>query len=119
MFTVTVRFQLKTGQKEKDLEKFAVGAVMVQGDIAPPKLLTYVTPSYPEEARQAGVQGVVILAVKTDAAGQVVDVMVLRSVPMLNQAAIDAVRQWRYAPLVVNGVATPVVFTATVNFTLK
>jgi protein TonB len=43
----------------------------------------------------------------------------LRSVPLLNQAAIDAVKQWVYEPLLINAVATPAVFTVTVRFLLK
>lgn len=116
IFTVTVRFMLKTGDKEKDLEKFAQGAVKAEGEIAPPKLIKSVAPVYPEDARQARVQGVVILSLKTDAEGRVVDVMVLRSIPMLNKAAIDAVKQWVYEPLLINGVAKSVVFTVTVRF---
>jgi len=64
------------------------------------------------------VEGVVILSAKTDATGHVQDVMILRSIPLLNQAALDAVRQWVYEPLVINGVAKPVVFTVTVRFQL-
>jgi protein TonB len=45
--------------------------------------------------------------------------MVLRSIPLLDQAAIDAVRQWKYEPLIINGKPTPVVFTVTVRFQLK
>jgi len=118
VFTVTVRFMLKTGNKEKDLERFAQGAVKAEGAIPPPKLIKVVDPVYPEIARQAKVEGVVILSAKTDATGHVQDVMILRSIPLLNQAALDAVRQWVYEPLVINGVAKPVVFTVTVRFQL-
>jgi protein TonB len=65
------------------------------------------------------VEGVVILGVKTDEEGKVKDVIVLRSIPLLDQAAIDAVRQWVYEPLVIDGKAVPVVFTVTVRFQLK
>ncbi len=118
VFTVTVRFMLKSGFKEKDLEKFAQGAIKAEGAIPPPKLIKVVGPVYPDIARQAKVEGVVILAAKTDATGRVQDVMILRSIPLLNQAALDAVRQWVYEPLVINGVAKPVVFTVTVRFEL-
>ena len=119
IFTVTVRFDLKSGDKEKDIEEFAKGAVKVVGDITPPKLVKEVQPAFPEDARQARIEGVVILSVKTDAKGRVADVMILRSIPLLNQAAIDAVKQWVYKPLLINGVATPAVFTVTVRFQLK
>jgi TonB family protein len=119
IFTVTVRFMLKEGDKAKTLDKFAQGAVKVEGDMKPPKLVKEVRPVYPEVARLAEVQGVVILSVKADEKGQVVDVMVLRSIPLLDQAAIDAVRQWVYEPTIIDGKAAPIVFTVTVRFQLQ
>ncbi len=118
VFTVTVRFVLdEAGHRAVD--KFAEGVVKAQGDIKPPRLVKEVRPVYPEVARQAKVQGVVILSVKTDETGKVADTMVLRSIPLLDQAAIDAVRQWIYEPFVHEGKAQPVVFTVTVRFELK
>jgi TonB family protein len=119
IFTVTVRFMLKEGDKDKTLDKFAQGAVKAEGDIKPPRLIKEVAPVYPEVARLAEVQGVVILSVKTDVEGKVADVMILRSIPLLDQAAIDSVRQWVYEPFVKDGKAVPVVFTVTVRFQLK
>ena len=119
IFTVTVRFMLKKGDKAKTLEKFAQGAVRAENDIKPPKLVKEVAPVYPEVARVAVIEGVVILGVKTDEEGKVKDVIVLRSIPLLDQAAIDAVRQWVYEPMIIDGKAVPVVFTVTVRFTLK
>ena len=119
LFTVTVRFMLKEGDKRKTLDKFAQGAVRAENDIKPPKLVKEVAPVYPEVARVAVIEGVVILGVKTDEEGRVKDVMVLRSIPLLDQAAIDAVRQWVYEPLIIDGKAVPVVFTVTVRFQLK
>ena len=119
LFTVTVRFMLNEGDKVKTLDKFAQGAVRAEKDIKPPKLVKEVQPIYPEIARVAEVQGVVILSVKTDEEGRVKDAMVLRSIPLLDQAAIDAVRQWVYEPLIIDGKAVPVVFTVTVRFQLK
>jgi TonB family protein len=101
-----------------ELDKFAAGAVRAIKDVKPPKLVKEVPSVYPEIARQSLVQGVVILAVKTDETGKVADVMVLRSIPLLDQAAIDAVRQWVYEPLIIEGKAVPVVFTVTVRFQL-
>jgi TonB family protein len=118
VFTVTVRFTLDEGAKGTAMDKFAKGAVRAEGDIKPPKLLKEVQAVYPEVARLAEVQGVVILGVKTDETGKVADVIVLRSIPLLDQAAIDAVRQWVYEPFVYEGKATPVVFTVTVRFQL-
>jgi TonB family protein len=119
VFTVTVRFALKDSGSARTLEKFAQGAVKAEGEVQPPKLIREVSPVYPEAARQAGVQGVVILGVKTDVYGRVADTIVLRSIPLLDQAAIDAVKQWVYEPFLKDGQGVPVVFTVTVRFNLK
>jgi TonB family protein len=118
IFTVTVRFVLSEGTKEDAMDKFAQGAVRAIKDIMPPKLIKEVPPIYPEIARQSNVEGVVILGVKTNEKGQVKDLIILRSIPLLDQAAIDAVRQWIYEPMVIDGKAVPVVFMATVRFML-
>ena len=78
-----------------------------------------VAPIYPIIARQAHIQGVVILEAVLDAQGQVESVRVLRSIPQLDRAALDAVQQWRFTPALLNGQAVPVVMTVTVNFTLQ
>jgi TonB family protein len=96
----------------------ALEAIRATGEIKPPRLIKKVDPVYPEEAREAGVEGVVILEVTTDKLGKVAAVRVLRSVPLLDQAAIDAVKQWVYEPYVVDGEARPIVFTVTVAFKL-
>ena len=59
-----------------------------------------------------------ILEVLVGEDGAVSNARVLRSIPLLDQAALDAVRQWRYEPTLLNGAPTPVIMTATVNFTL-
>jgi len=85
---------------------------------APVKTLD-VAPVYPTIARNARVQGVVILEAVLDVQGRVQSVRVLRSIPLLDQAAVEAVQQWRFTPALLNGVAVPVVMTVTVNFTLQ
>jgi protein TonB len=84
-----------------------------------PVKTTHVAPLYPMIARQAHIEGVVILEAVLDDQGRVESVRVLRSIPMLDQAAVDAVRQWRFTPALLNGQAVPVVMTVTVNFTLQ
>ncbi len=116
LFTVTVKFRLGQEGRDKLIEKFDRGAVKAEGGIQPPKLVHMVEPVYPPQARAAGISGIVILAVKTDAAGNVQDAMILKSIPQLNRAAIDCVKKWKYEPLVLDGKATPVVFTVTVRF---
>jgi TonB family protein len=91
----------------------------VGGEVREPRRLKAVKPTYPAIARQARVQGIVILECTISAQGRVADVRVLRSIPLLDQAAIDAVKQWEYEPTLLNGVPVPVIMTVTVNFTLK
>jgi protein TonB len=94
------------------------GAVRVGGNIRAPVRTHVVDPVYPPTARAASVQGVVILEIVVGEDGAVADARVLRSIPLLDQAALDAARQWRYEPTLLNGVPTRVIMTATVNFTL-
>jgi protein TonB len=93
--------------------------VRVGGNIQAPTKVTNVDPRYPPVAQAARVQGVVILEAVIGPDGRVTDVKVLRSVPLLDEAAIDAVRQWAYTPTLLNGVAVPVIMTVTVNFQLR
>jgi protein TonB len=92
--------------------------VRVGGNIKAPVQISKVAPVYPLIAQSARVSGVVILETTIGVTGTVTDVRVLRSVPLLDQAAIDAVRQWLYEPTFLNGVPTPVIMTVTVTFTL-
>jgi len=91
-------------------------AVRVGGDIRPPTKIRDVRPAYPDVALQAHVAGVVVLEVRIEPDGSVSEARVLRSIPLLDQAAIDAVRQWRFTPPIVNGKAAPIVMTVPVNF---
>lgn len=75
-------------------------------------------PVYPDIARQARVQGVVILEATIGPGGDVTAVRVLRGIPLLDQPAIDAVKQWTYEPTQLNGVPVPVIMTVTVNYKL-
>jgi TonB family protein len=97
----------------------ASGAYRIGGDMQPPKKLKDIAPQYPPLAQQARVQGVVILEARIDENGDVSDARPLRSIPLLDQAAIDAVKQWQYTPTLLNGVAVPVTMTVTVNFSLR
>jgi len=97
---------------------FKKGPVRALGEIKPPRLIKRVEPIYPEIARQARVEGIVILEVVTDIHGRVQNIRVLRSIPLLDQAAIDAVRQWIYEPKIIDGKLRDMVFTTTVTFML-
>ncbi|MDH5706384.1 MAG: TonB family protein [Candidatus Aminicenantes bacterium] len=93
--------------------------VRAVGEIKPPKIVKQVDPVYPETARQARVEGIVILEVTTDIYGRVAEVKLLRSIALLDQAAIDAVKQWVYEPMIINGRPRGVIFTVPVRFQLK
>lgn len=84
-----------------------------------PRKIVNVDPIYPALAQAARKEGVVVLEAVIDAAGGVQSVRVLRGIPLLDQAAVSAVQQWRFTPALLNGQAVPVVMTVTVNFSLK
>jgi protein TonB len=92
--------------------------VRVGGEIATPRLVRRVDPEYPLIAVSAMIEGLVIIEATVDETGKVTDTKVLRSHAVLDQAAVDAVQQWRYEPLRLNGMAQPFVLTVTVSFSL-
>ncbi len=79
----------------------------------------HVDPVYPAIAQSARIQGIVIIEATISEDGHVTNARLLRSVPLLDQAAIDAVRQWQFTPSMLNGSPVPVIMTVTVNFTLS
>ena len=93
--------------------------VRVGGNIKPPQKVKHVNPVYPPIAQSARVQGIVIIEATIGPSGAVQDAKVLRSIPLLDQAALDAVRQWQFTPTLLNGVPVPVIMTVTVQFTLQ
>jgi TonB family protein len=93
--------------------------IRVGGNVQAPERVKYVAPLYPAEAASARVTGIVILEAIVDPTGSVSDARVLKSIPVLDQAALDAVKQWRYTPTTLNGVPVPVILTVTVNFSLS
>jgi TonB family protein len=90
--------------------------VRVGGQIKAPKLLQRVAPEYPMLAQQARVQGMVILDAKVGPDGRVANVEVLAGNPLLIDAAVAAVRRWRYQPLLLNGMPTAFVVNVTLSF---
>ena len=78
-----------------------------RGSIKEPKKLKDVRPSYPQNAKDARVQGIVILECVISPEGKVTSVRVLRGIPLLDEAAIKAVRQWLYTPTLLNGSRCP------------
>jgi TonB family protein len=94
-------------------------ALRVGGAIAPPTKIKDVRPVYPPIAHAAGVTGVVIVEARIGADGSVEEARVLRSIPLLDEAALNAVKQWRFMPTLMNGVPTPIIMTLTINFTMQ
>jgi TonB family protein len=92
--------------------------VRVGGGIRPPQKLRHVPPVYPLEAQQAKISGVVIIEATIGPDGLVYEAKVLKSIPLLDQAAVDSVRQWQFEPTLLNGAPVPVIMTVTVNFAL-
>jgi protein TonB len=73
---------------------------------------------YPRIAQAARVQGVVIIEATIGPTGAVQDARILRSIPLLDAAALEAVRQWEYTPTLLNGMPVAVLMTVTISFTL-
>jgi periplasmic protein TonB len=93
--------------------------VRIGGQLVAPKLVRQVPPVYPDLALQARVSATVILEALVDTRGNVRDAKVLRGHPLFDEAAIAAVKQWRYQPLLLNGQPTEFILSVTVRFTFK
>ena len=112
-FGLAVTGYANAGQSASDPAPVRVG-----GEIKPPIKTKDFKPVYPPLARQTRTQGVVILEVTIAEDGKVKSVKVLKSLAMLDAAAIDAVQRWEYKPTIVNGKATPVIMPISVIFKL-
>jgi TonB family protein len=89
----------------------------VGGDVTAPVIISRVEPRYPPEAAKARIAGIVIIEAIIDEEGRVTDAQVLKPLPFgLDQAALDAVKQWRFRPGTLHGEPVPVIFSVTVNF---
>jgi protein TonB len=104
--------------RETSPPSWATDAIRVGGNVRQPTKTKHVNPMYPELAQSAKVQGVVIIEARIGIDGKISHARVLRSVPLLDQAALDAVMQWEFTPTLLNGQAVPVMMTMTVQFTL-
>jgi protein TonB len=89
------------------------------GTVQPPRRIHHEPPVYPQSALLARVEGTVVLEAVIGTSGTVQEVRVVRSVPLLDQAALDAVRRWTYTPTLLSGVPVPVVMTVQVEFRLS
>jgi protein TonB len=93
--------------------------VRVNGGVQAAKLIYQVKPVYPPLARQARVQGVVVLEAVINKNGAIGSLRVVSGHPLLNQAALDAVKQWRYEPTLLSSEPIDVITSVTVTFTLQ
>jgi TonB family protein len=98
-------------------ERDANGVYRIGGSIESPARLDVAR--YPPEAAAAGIQGTVLAEIVINESGNVTDAKVVRSIPMPDEAALQAVRNWHFAPTLVNGQGVPVRMVVTVNFTTR
>ena len=114
-FTVVMDFKLMKDEKTGTDE----GVPLAISSDQRPRLFKKADPDYPEDAHKAGIQGKVVIEATTDKEGKVVDARVIDGHPLLNQAALKAIRQWEYEPYIINGEKKSVKFTVVMNFQLK
>ena len=88
------------------------------GEVQAAKLLFELRPLYPEIAKRTRTQGAVVLEAVINIDGSIESLRVISGNPLLTQAALDAVKQWKYRPTMLNGEPTEVITTVTVTFTL-
>ncbi len=96
-----------------------VRVVRIGGQIIAPKLVKKVPPVYPPLATQGRISGLVILEAQVDVNGHVKTAKILRGHPLFDEAAVAAVTQWRYKPLLLNGEPTEFILTVTVFFNVS
>jgi TonB family protein len=119
---VTALSKQSDGQKpsqapDDSAERDENGVYRVGGAVSAPSRLDVA--KYPSEAAAAGIQGAVQVEIVIDEAGNVADAKVVRSIPLLDESALQAVRNWHFAPTVLNGQPVPVRTVVTVNFTTR
>jgi protein TonB len=93
-----------------------VAPAPVGGDVKPAQLLKSVPPEYPQMARNQRVSGNVQIDALIDADGNVSSMKVLSGPPLLHQAALNALKQWKYQPAELDGKPTSMHLTVTIQF---
>jgi protein TonB len=108
-----------TGDREGTLIDLSGTPPRPGGDVHAPELVRRVEPAYPEAARRARLEGLVVLEAIIAASGDIEEIRVIRSASaLLDSAAEEAVRRWKYRPATLNGRAVRVLLTVTVSFQL-
>jgi protein TonB len=95
------------------------GPLRVSGTIGPPRKIKDVKPVYPQIAVFQQARGTVVIEITIGTDGKVQEARIVHAVPQLDQAALEAVRQWEYEPTRVNGVLVALAMTVIVNFTIQ
>jgi len=125
--TVTVNFTLAdnppaagdaTAEPGNNASSATSQIVRVSSGVSTGLLVKKVTPKYPHDARAAGIQGVVVLRADIDKEGNIGSLELVSGHPDLAPSAIEAVKQWKYRPYLMNGAAVPFETQIQVNFTL-
>jgi TonB family protein len=93
--------------------------VRVGGNIREPKKIKHIDPAYPEDARRSTIEGDVIIELVIEKDGTIADAKVLSGQHVFQEAALNAVKQWRYTPTTLDGVPVQVIMNVTVRFRLK
>ena len=93
--------------------------IRVGGNVFQPKLVKHVDPEYPPEARDANVEGGVVVSALIDREGNVKDAVALSGHRLLRGAAVDCVKQWRYQPALLDGMPWPMRLSITIIFELQ
>ena len=88
------------------------------GDLKPPKIIFEFKPAYPAEAKRQGVEGLVLMEITLNEKGEVWDARVQRGEPQLQQAALEAVRRWRFSPALLHGNPVPILAHVELEFRL-
>jgi TonB family protein len=114
---VTAREQQTPAEPPNPGEPDPDGVYQIGGQLPPPSRAG--VPRFPDDAQAAGIQGAVQTEIVVDPNGAVADARIVKSIPLLDEAALKAVREWRFEPTIVNGRAVPVRMVVTVTFTLS
>jgi TonB family protein len=113
---VTVRSLRPAATAQPAPQAAPTGPVRIGGSIREPRKIKDVRPVFSPEADQAGAEGIVVIDAVIGKDGNVSSARVLQGVPLLNGAALAAVRQWQYTPTLLNGAPVEVLATVTVWF---
>ena len=114
-----VKLEIVTAAPIGATPRLAGEPIRVGGSIFPPKLVKRAAPVYPLEAREANVEGAVVMSALIDAEGNVTNPVVVRGHHLLRDAALTCVGQWHYQPALLNGQPWPMRLSITIDFQLR